>query len=89
MPHLLALATPKKVDQTDMSSEAYLRIVYDALSDMSDCAVALGLRDLRNGHDSPFFPQIATIRHEAKFYDDHFNDMANAYSKCMTQRVEL
>lgn len=79
MSHLLALATAKKVDQTDMSAEAYLKIVYDAVSDMSDCALALGLRDLRNNSDSPWFPQIATIRHEAAFYNDHYNDMAQAF----------
>lgn len=59
-----------------MSSQAYLRIVFDALNDMSDCAIALGLRDLRNKSDSPWFPQISQIRYEAEFYDKHYNDMA-------------
>lgn len=79
MPHLLALATAKVVQQTDSSAEAYLKIVFDAFNDMSDCALVLALRDLRNSSESPWFPQIAAIRYEAKFYDDHFNDMAEAF----------
>jgi len=62
-----------------MSSEAYFRIVHDALSDLSDCAVILGLRDLRNGTDSPWFPQIARIREEAMDYHKHYEDMGEAY----------
>ncbi len=82
MPHLLALAATKKVDQTDMSAKAYLKIVYDAVCDMSECALILGLRDLRNGFDSPWFPQIAKIREEAMDYHKHYIDMASAFLAC-------
>jgi len=79
MPYLLALAATKKVYQTDMSAKAYLNIIYDAVNDMSECALILGLRDLRNNYDTPWFPQIAMIRTEAVDYDKHYNDMAKAY----------
>lgn len=62
-----------------MSAQAYLKIVYDAVSDMSDLAILLGLRDLRNKSDSPWFPQISQIRYEAEFYDSHYNDMAKKF----------
>ena len=68
-----------RLEQTDMSSETYFRIVHDALSDLSDCSVILILWDIRNGTDSPWFPKIAKIREEAMDYYKHYQDMAEAY----------
>jgi len=79
MPHLLALAATKKVDQTDMSAKAYLKILYDAVNDLCETAIILGLRDLRNNFDTPWFPQLARIREESMDYHRHYEDMAKAY----------
>lgn len=68
--HLGNLALHKRI--TKMGEQGVKALVQDCaslLADLSEMAVVLAIRDIKLNDESPYFPQLASIRKAAQDYD--------------------
>jgi hypothetical protein len=82
LPHLKALMIIKKVqDMGGVQAEAYLRIIFDALQEIPEAALVMGMRSIRNDNPSPWFPTIAEIKAEAKYYAEIYKQLYDDFEQ--------